>query len=54
MSYQQGSLRQVQRKDGLTWFLRYRTEKNGKRVENTKRIGLVSGSANGIRCVEEG
>ena len=42
MSYQQGSLRQVQRKDGLTWFLRYRTEKNGKRVENTKRIGLVS------------
>lgn len=42
MSYQQGSLRQFPRKDGLTWFLRYRTEKNGKRVENTRRIGLVS------------
>jgi len=42
MSYQQGSLRQVQRKDGLTWFLRFRTDKNGERVENTKRIGLVS------------
>ena len=42
MSYQQGSLRQVQRKEGLVWYFRYRTEKNGKRVENTKRVGLVS------------
>jgi len=42
MSYQQGCLRQVKRKEGFTWFFRYRTEKNGKRVENCKRIGLVS------------
>ena len=42
MSYQQGSLRQVQRKEGLVWYFRYRTDKNGERVENTKRIGPVS------------
>src|SRR5208282_3507326 len=42
MSYQQGSLRTVQRREGLVWYFRYRTDKNGERVENTKRIGLVS------------
>jgi integrase len=42
MSYQQGSLRTVQRKEGLVWYFRYRTNKNGERVENTKRIGFVS------------
>ena len=42
MSYQQGCLRQVKRKEGVVWYFRYRTEKNGKRVENTKRVGLVS------------
>jgi integrase len=42
MSYQQGCLRQVKRKEGMVWYFRYRTEKNGKRVENTKRVGLVS------------
>jgi integrase len=42
MSYQQGSLRPVQRKEGRVWYFRYRIEKHGERVENTKRIGLVS------------
>ncbi len=42
MSYQQGSLRQVRRKEGMVWYFRYRTEKDGKRVENTKRVGTVS------------
>jgi len=41
MSYQQGSLRQVKRKDGLTWLFRYRVTKNGRRVENTRVVGLV-------------
>jgi integrase len=40
--YQGGSLRKVQRKDGLTWLFRYRIEKGGHRVENTTRLGLVS------------
>ncbi len=39
--YQGGSLRQVQRKDGLTWLFRYRIDKDGRRVENTTRVGLV-------------
>src|ERR1035438_6902782 len=39
MSYQQGCLRQVKRKEGMVWYFRYRTEKNGKRFENTKRVG---------------
>jgi integrase len=42
MSYQQGCLRQVERKEGLVWYLRYRTMKDGKRVENTKRVGPSS------------
>jgi integrase len=42
MKYQQGSLRQVNRKDGLMWSYRFQITKNGKRVENTKCIGLVS------------
>ena len=42
MSYQQGCLRQVKRKEGMVWYFRYRTEKGGRRVENTKRVGLVS------------
>jgi integrase len=42
MTYQQGCLRQVKRKEGMVWYFRYRTEKNGKRVENAKRVGLVS------------
>jgi integrase len=42
MSYQHGCLRQVERTEGLVWYLRYRTNKSGERVENTKRIGLVS------------
>lgn len=41
MKYQTGSLRQVKRSDGWTWLFRFRTSKDGKRVENTKRIGLV-------------
>src|ERR1035441_1576901 len=39
--YQGGSLRQVQRKDGLTWLFRYRIDRDGRRVENTTRVGLV-------------
>jgi len=42
MSYQQGCLRKVERKEGPVWYLRYRTAKNGKRVENTKRVGTAS------------
>ncbi len=42
MSYQQGCLRKVERKGGPVWYLRYRTVKNGKRVENTKRVGNAS------------
>ena len=26
----------------MVWYFRYRTQKNGKRVENTKRVGTVS------------
>jgi integrase len=42
MAYQRGSLKQVPRKDGDTWVLRYRvTNTDGKRVENTMHVGLV-------------
>ena len=40
--YQQGSLRQEKRAEGLTWVLRYyATRHDGKRVERTTAIGLV-------------
>jgi integrase len=42
MKYQQGSLRQVNRKEGPTWSYRYQVTKNGRRVENTKSIGLAA------------
>jgi integrase len=42
MSYQRGSLKQVPRKEGDTWVLRYRvTNAEGRRVENILPIGLV-------------
>src|ERR1019366_4158927 len=43
MGYQRGSLKQVPRKKGDTWVLRYRvsTAAEGRRVENTLPIGLV-------------
>jgi hypothetical protein len=42
MSYQRGSLKQENRKEGVTWLLRYRVNSpDGKRVENTLPIGLV-------------
>jgi hypothetical protein len=42
MSYQRGSLKQENRKEGVTWSLRYRVNSpDGKRVENTLPIGLV-------------
>src|SRR5258707_12754555 len=42
MGYQRGSLKQVPRKEGITWVLRYRvTGTDGRRVENTLPIGLV-------------
>ena len=42
MTYQRGSLKQVPRKEGDTWVLRYRvTNTEGRRVENTTTIGLV-------------
>lgn len=40
--YQRGSIRQEPRKDGKTWFLRFRvTRADGKRVEHKVRVGLV-------------
>ena len=42
MAYQRGSLKQVPRKEGNTWVLRYRvTNAEGRRVENSLPIGLV-------------
>ena len=42
MTYQRGSLKQVPRKEGDAWVLRYRTSNElGKRVENTLPVGLV-------------
>jgi integrase len=42
MSYQRGSLKQVPRKEGNIWVLRYRvTNADGRRVENALPIGLV-------------
>ena len=40
--YQEGSIRQIERADGMTWALRYYTTRaDGKRVEHTVAIGLV-------------
>jgi hypothetical protein len=40
--YQQGSIRQIRRAEGMTWVLRYcKTRADGKRVEHTVVIGLV-------------
>src|SRR5215510_10407390 len=40
--YQEGSIRQIERADGMTWVLRYYTTRaDGKRVEHTVAIGLV-------------
>jgi integrase len=42
MAYQRGSLKQVKRKSGLTWILRFRvTKADGSRTENTETVGLV-------------
>ena len=42
MAFQRGSIKQVERKEGATWLLRYRTQTaDGRRVENTLPIGLV-------------
>jgi integrase len=42
MAYQRGSLKQVPRKKGDTWVLRYRVAAaDGRRVENALPIGLV-------------
>ena len=43
MAYQRGSLKQVKRKAGFTWILRYRiTQPDRRRVEHTHIVGLVS------------
>ena len=40
--YQEGSIRQIKRAEGMTWVLRYyATRADGKRVEHTVAIGLV-------------
>ena len=40
--YQEGSIRQVKRAEGMTWVLRYYTTRaDGKRVEHMVAIGLV-------------
>jgi integrase len=42
MAYQRGSLKQVPRKEGETWVLRYRVvTADGRRVENGLTVGLV-------------
>ncbi len=42
MAYQRGSLKQVSRREGATWVLRYRVGNGeGRRVENTAPVGLV-------------
>jgi integrase len=43
MAYQRGSLKQVKRKAGFTWILRYRiTQPDRRRVEHTHIVGLVA------------
>src|ERR1019366_5683397 len=43
MAYQRGSLKQVKRRNGLTWILRYRiTKADGSRAENSETVGLVN------------
>ena len=42
MAYQNGSLRKTRWKEGLIWQYGYLVSKNGKRVENVKRVGLVA------------
>jgi hypothetical protein len=46
MARQQGWLRRKRYADGLTWLFCYQVTRpsDGKRVENSKRIGLVAGS----------
>lgn len=40
--YQEGSIRQIRRAEGMTWVLRYYTTRaDGKRVEHMVGIGLV-------------
>ena len=40
--YQRGSIRQIKKRAGLTWIIRYRvTRPDGKRVEHNQVIGLV-------------
>ena len=42
MAFQRGSLKKVERKEGMSWVLRYRTNAaDGRRVENTLPVGLV-------------
>jgi hypothetical protein len=42
MAFQRGSLKQVPRKEGETWMLRYRVmNAEGRRVEHTLPVGLV-------------
>src|SRR5690242_12977744 len=42
MPYQRGSLKQVPRKEGNIWVLRFRvTNAQGRRVENTLPVGFV-------------
>ena len=43
MAYQRGSLKQVRRKTGPTWILRYRVSRpDAKRVEHSHIVGLVA------------
>src|SRR5712692_8383702 len=38
MAYQRGSLKKVQRKEGLTWVLRHRIKKDGRWTEATPLV----------------
>jgi len=40
--YQRGSLRKEERTSGVTWVLRFYASKDGRRVEHTIAVGLVS------------
>jgi len=40
--YQQGSVRIEQRSAGPTWIYRFYVTKTGRRVEHTRRVGLVA------------
>lgn len=54
MSYQRGALRQVQRRNGLTWVLRYRaTKADGRRVESIVTVGLVKDFPTGTEARRE-